>query len=447
MHMRIRILLPSLFVVLLGPSIPSAVDSQSVIEKAPAPAWPQWRGPRRDGHSSDTRVPLHWGPTQNLKWQIDLPGAGNSSPVAWGKRIFLTAATKGGSERLVLCVDRHSGKILWQKVAAKNPPEEPLHAWNTHASSTCATDGERVYAFFGTPGLFCYDIEGNLLWSKDFGPLVAGTGWGGGAASPMLHEDLVVVNGDHGTYRGQKDDKGVDYGPSWLWALNKRTGAVVWKTPRNQGMGWCTPIIWDSGGRQELVLNGQLGVWSYDPRTGKELWHVEGRADGEGFGEVTPVWGHGLLFVFTGKPGPAWAIRPGGAGDVSKTHVVWQKKHLDRDVSSPLLMGDYLYTLSRIGVATCMEAKSGKEIWRERLGGEPCASMISLRGKIVFLSDDGAASVVEPGSTFKLLAVNKLGDGDLFRASPAVVDGQLLIRSDRRLYCIEEDASKKRDNR
>jgi outer membrane protein assembly factor BamB len=426
-HTFLRVLMPSCLGLLALASAAAAQPSEN--------NWPQWRGPRQDGHSNDARVPLRWSATENLKWRIDLPGLGHSSPIVWGERIFLTSATK--SERLVLCIDRTSGKVLWQRTAAKDPPAEPLHAWNTHASATCATDGERVYAFFGTPGLFCYDVQGNVLWSKEFGPLIAGSGWGGGAASPMLVGDLVILNGDHGTFRGQKDDKGIDYGPSWLWALNKRTGELVWKTERNQGMGWCTPVLWSEGGRQELILNGQLGVWSYDPLTGKELWHVEGRGDGEGFGEVTPVWGHGILFVFTGKPGPAWAIKPGGAGDVSKSHVVWRKMHVDRDVSSPVLVGDYLYTQSRVGVATCLEAATGKERWRERLGGEPCASQMCIRGKIVFLSDDGTASVIEPGPTFKLLETNKLGDGDVFRASPAIADGQLLIRSDRRLYCIE----------
>jgi outer membrane protein assembly factor BamB len=408
------------------------------------PAWPQWRGPHQDGHSRDPRAPLRWGPDDNLKWQTDLPGFGNSSPVVWGERVFLTSATGTGTERWVLCIDRTSGKILWQQTAAKGLPAEPVHAWNTHASATCATDGERVYAFFGTLGLFCYDFKGKLLWKKDIGPLVASTGWGAGAASPVLFGDLVVVNGDHGALRGQRDENGKDYGDSWLWALNKRTGELVWKTKRNQGMGWGTPVIWAGGGRQELVLNGQLGVWSYDPRTGKELWHVVGRRPGEGFGEVTPVWGHGLLLVFTGKPGPAWAIRPGGRGDVSKTHVAWRIKRKERDVSSPVLIGDYLYTVSRTGIATCLEARTGKEVWRERLGGEPCASLLCLRGKALILSDDGTTYVLEPGPTFKLLRENKLGDGDAFRASPAVAGGQLLIRSDRRLYCVESGAKRER---
>lgn len=445
MWTRARLVL--LLAVALGLLVEARADDPQRGEnaKAEVPTWPQWRGPRQDGHSGDPRAPLWWGPGENLKWQIDLPGVGNSSPVVWGERVFLTAATKTGTERWVVCIDRTSGKILWQQTAAKGLPAEPVHAWNTHASATCATDGERVYAFFGTPGLFCYDFKGNLLWKKDFGPLVSSTGWGAGAASPILFEGLVFVNGDHGSYRGQADDSGKDYGPSWLWALNKRTGEVVWKTERNQGMGWCTPILWTNDARQELVLNGQLGVWSYDPRTGKELWHVAGRQPEEGFGEVTPVWGHGLLVVFTGKPGPVWAIRPGGHGDIGKSHVAWHTMRKDRDVSSPLLLGDYLYGVSRTGFASCLHAKTGQQLWRERLRGEPCASLIGLRGKVLFLSSDGTTFVVEPGPDFKLLYTNKLGDGDEFRASPAVADGQLLIRSDRRLYAVEDKTPRERE--
>lgn len=434
-----RLLLP--FIVLAGVIglIANHANANPGSEGAKDPGWPSWRGPTHDGHATDQTVPLEWSRTKNLKWQVDMPGAGNSSPVVWGNRVFLTAATKDGTERWIVCIDRTSGKILWQRTVAKGLPTEPVHAWNTHASATCATDGERVYAFFGTPGLFCYDLDGKLLWSRDFGLLGSSTAWGAGAGSPVLFEDLVFVNGDQGALRGQTDEKGVDYGPSWLWALDKRSGKVVWKTLRNQGMGWCTPVIWSGAGRPELVLNGQLGVWSYDPRTGKELWHVHGRKDGEGFGEVTPIWGHDLLFTFTGKPGPAWAIRPGGKGDVSKTHVAWQIQRKDRDVSSPILVGDHIYTVSRIGVATCLEAKTGNEVWRERLGGQPCASLLCVRGKVMILNEEGTAFIIEPGPHFKLLHENRLGQREEFRASPAVVDGQLLIRSTQRLYCIAND--------
>ena len=417
----------------------------AVLAHAVAPAnpnWPHWRGPRFDGHADGARIPFEWGADKNLAWQTDLPGLGHSSPIVWGDRVFLTSATETGTERYVICVDRRNGKIIWQHTAVAGLAAEPTHAWNTHASATCATDGKCVYAYFGTPGLFCYDLDGRLLWKKKFGSIVASTDWGGGAASPLLFENFVFINGDHGSYRGQKDETGKDYGSSWLWALEKRTGEIRWKTERNQGMGWCTPVIWNSGSRQELVLNGQIGVWSYDPHSGKEFWHVVRRAVDEGFGEVTPIWGHGLLYVFTGKPGPAWAIRAGGEGDVSDTHVAWRIKRKERDVSSPVLVGDHLYTVSRTGIATCVNAKTGEEVWKDRLGGEPSASLVAADDKLLIVSHDGTTYVLAAAPAFKLLHTNKLGDGDQFRASPAVVPGQLLIRSDRRLYCIAESSTR-----
>jgi outer membrane protein assembly factor BamB len=377
--------------------------------------------------------------TENLKWQTDLPGFGNSSPVVWGDRIFLTAATRTGSERYVLCFDRHTGKLLWQQTAAHNVPPEQIHAWNTHASATCVTDGERVYAFFGTPGVFCYDVSGKLVWKREIGKLGCSTGWGVGASSPILYGDLLIVNGDHGGEGGQTDEKRrTNYGPSYLWAFDKRTGAVVWKTERNQGMGWSTPVVLDvPGGGHELVLNSPHGVYAYDPRTGRELWRARGRAAQELFGEITPVWDEERIYAFTGRPGPVTAIRRGGRGDVTKTHIVWQTRRGERDVSSPLLVDGLLYQVDRNGVLSCYDAKTGEKVYVHRVGGRPCASLVYLRGTILLLSDDGTTHVFAPGRTFKSLHTNRLGVGDEFRASPAVVDGQILIRSDRRLYCVE----------
>jgi outer membrane protein assembly factor BamB len=375
--------------------------------------------------------------TDNLKWQTDLPGFGNSSPIVWHDRVFLTSATRDGRERCVLCIDRDSGKMLWQQTAAKDPAPDQIHEWNTYASASCATDGERVYAFFGTPGLFCYDYEGKLVWKRDFGKLGCSTGWGVGASSPILFEDLVIVNGDHGAEGSQVDTQGVNYGPSWLWAMNKYTGEVVWKTPRNQGMSWGTPLILNVQGRTELVLNSPHGVYGYDPHTGRELWRVGGRGPRELFGEITPAWGNGLLFAFTGRGGtPAYAVRLGGNGDVTATHIVWTTRRGNRDVSSPIVVGDYLYGVDRDGLMICYDARTGKIAWQQRLGGKVCASFVYVRGKLVIVNDEGAALVFDPGPQFKPVHTNRLGDGDAFRASPAIVDGQMLIRSDRRLYCV-----------
>jgi outer membrane protein assembly factor BamB len=410
----------------------------------PSAYWPMWRGPEQNGYASDTRAPLEWSEKKNLRWKIDLPGFGNSSPIVWGERVFLTSATKDGTERWVLCVDRREGKILWKDTAYKGPREGKIHEWNTHASASCVTDGERIYAFFGTPGIFCYDFEGKQLWKRDFGKMDTSTEWGVGAASPALFENLVIINGDHGAegsqhgvVRGSKAEK--DFGPSYLWALDKKTGAVVWKIERNQGMGWSTPLVLDSpSGRKELVINSPHGVWAYDPKTGKELWRFTGRQNQELFGEIMPVWGNGLLYAFTGRPGPIFAIKLGGSGDISKSHAAWQARQTGRDVTSPVLVGDYLYEVTRDAIMACFDAKTGKKVGTQRLSGRPCASFVYVRGKLLLVSDDGTTFVIEPGPEMKIVHKNKLGDGDEFRASPAVVDGQILIRSDRRLYCVGE---------
>jgi len=408
--------------------------------------WPRWRGPDQNGHSADTRVPLEWSMTKNLRWQLSLPGYGNSSPIVWGDRIFLTSATKDGAERYVLCVERHQGQILWQRTAAKNAAEGKIHEWNTHAASTPFTDGERVYAFFGNPGLFCYDFEGNLLWQRQFGKFGCSTGWGIGAASPILFEDLVIVNGDHGA-QGSQEEKGKAYGPSWLWAMNKKTGEVVWKAERNQGMSWGTPaVLTTPKGRTELVLNSPHGVWSYDPRTGKELWHTNGRGDQELFGEISPVWRDGAIYAFTGRPGPMYAIRMDGEGDITKTHLIWNHACGNRVVCSPLLVGNYLLEVDRNGVLACYDAATGKAVWQHRFGEKCCASLIGVRGKVIALGDEGTAYVFEPGSQFKLLHTNKLTDDSAFRASPAIVDGQMLIRADHRLFCIAESSAVGKSN-
>lgn len=420
-----------LLALLLGPSLGIAADSS-------AANWPCWRGPAQDGHSSDTRVPLKWSASENLKWQVDLPGFGNSSPIVWGDRIFLTSATKDGNERWVLCLDRKHGKMLWQKSVGKGFPPEKTHNWNTHASATCVTDGERVYAFFGNPGVYCFDLDGKQLWQQSIGKLGCATGWGISGASPVLCDDLLIINGDHGGLGSQKDERGSDFGPSYLWAFNKQTGEIVWKTPRNQGMGWSTPLVLDVKGRREIIINSPHGVWSYEPKTGKELWHATGRGKEELFGEIAPVWDREQLYAFTGRPGPAMAIRLGGNGDVSDSHVTWKIRRGDRDVSSPILVDGIIYQIDRKGVLVCFDAKTGERVWSQRLGGEPCASFLYVRGKVMILDDTGKATLFEPGRQFKLVQTNKLGDSDVFRASPAIVDGQLLIRSDRRLYCVAE---------
>jgi outer membrane protein assembly factor BamB len=407
--------------------------------------WPQWRGPSGQGYCDDTRVPLTWGAAENLLWKAPLPGKGNSTPVIWGERLFLTASSADGRERLVLCLSTRDGRILWQKVASRDVPPGRTHAWNGFASASCATDGERVYAFFGTPGLFCYDTDGKLLWKRQFGTFTSEMGWGT-AASPFLYEDLLIQNCDNDGPRAlPAGHKAEEAAPMTLVALDKRTGEVRWTTPRNQGRGFSTPrLIATAGGRIDLVLNGPLGLWGYDPRTGKEQWHCSRTAPGEQarFGEPMPVSDSGLLFASSGRPGPCQALRLPGDGDVTRSHLAWQgsrKGH--RDVSSPILWDGRLYAADSQGRLSCYDWKTGAEVYTTRLGpNKSLASPIAVRGKLLYVMDDGVTVVLEPGPEFKVLRRNRLGDGQAldFGASPAVADGRLFLRSQSHLYCVGE---------
>lgn len=406
-------------------------------ERDPAGAWPQWRGPSGQGHTDDPRVPLRWGEKENVLWKTRLPGGGNSTPIVWGERIFLTAASPGGAERYVLCLSARDGKLLWQQTAASGVAPERTHAWNGHASPSCVSDGKHVWAFFGTPGLFCYDLDGRLVWKHAFGTFVSQAGWGT-AASPVLYDDLVIQNCDN--------DGGPGAAPAALVALEKTTGQVRWSTPRNQGRGFSTPrLMRVADGRLDLVLNGPLGVWGYDPASGKERWSCRRSDPNEKakFGEPVPVKDGGRLFVTSGRPGPYQILKLPGSGDVTDTHVLHagaRRKH--RDVSSALAWQGKVYAADSKGLLSCYDLASGKEHYTTLIGNRGNRSLGSpllLRGKLLWVLDDGAAVLVEPGPTFKVVGRNKLDGGSLdFGASPAVADGRLYLRSQAYLYCIGE---------
>jgi outer membrane protein assembly factor BamB len=412
---------------------------------APAPAfavWAQWRGPSGQGYTDDQRVPLSWSDSRSLLWKTALPGRGNSSPIVWGDRVFLTAASSDGRERYVLCLHSKDGKILWNQVASRGIEPGRTHAWNGYASASCATDGTHVYAFFGTPGLFCYDLEGKLAWKHEFGIFTADTGWGT-AASPFLFEDLVIQNCDNdGPAALPRGYAAKDAAPMALVALDKHTGKVRWQTERNQGKGWSSPLLLPlPDGRIDLVLNGPYGVWAYDPRTGKERWHCERQKGNDQalFGEPQPVFNQDLLFAASGRPGPLQAIRLNGEGVTPQ--VVWEvnRPHGSRDVASPMLWGSYLYLADRTGALSGYDVKTGRLLFKERVGSHPiCASPVAVRGKLLFLVEDGETLVMEPGPSLKIVDRNRLNDGTEFRASPAIVDGRLFLRSQSHFYCIGE---------
>jgi outer membrane protein assembly factor BamB len=425
-----RLVLPVLLTVAAG-----------IFAHAPDPSkeslahWPQWRGPSGQGYANDDRVPLTWGETENVLWKTELPGKGNSSPIVWGDRVFLTSAGERGAVRTVMCVRTTDGKLLWERVAAKDVPTEKTHEWNGHASPSCVTDGKHVWAFFGTPGLFCYDLDGNLIWKKTFGIFHSAAGWGT-AASPFLYEDTVILNCDN--------DGGRYAAPSALVALEKATGKVRWSTPRVGGRGFSTPRLMKvANGRTDLVLNGPVGVWGYDPATGKERWRCDrdDPNDRMRFGEPMPVDDGSRMFIASGRDGPYQILKLPGDGNVTSTHILHagvRKGH--RDVSSPIVWQGHVYAVDNKGVLSCYDFETGKEIYSGLIGNRRNRSLgspIALQGKLLWPLDDGTTVVVQPGPKLRVVGRNKLPGEDLdFGASPAVANGRLFLRSQSWLWCI-----------
>jgi outer membrane protein assembly factor BamB len=382
--------------------------------------WPRWRGPSGQGVVEETGYPETWSDTDNVVWKVEVPGRGNSSPIIWDDRIFLTTAYDNGVRRSVLCFRRSDGKLRWEVFAPDANPESP-HPKNGYASATPTTDGERIYAYFGNHGLMAVNFDGKLAWHHPFDEMEP---FHGTAGSPLLYKDSVIIYQDH------------QGGSSFVAAFDKRTGKVLWSTRRSERVGWGTPIAIRAGERDELIVSSQKRVQAYDPASGDELWSCGGNL----FEVIpTPVVGHGLVFCSSGRAGPTLAIRPGGSGDVTKTHVAWKSPKGSPFVPSPLLYGDYLYMVNdMVSVATCYEAKTGRLMWQGRLGKSHregfSASPIGVQGKVFFTNDEGETFVLKAGPEFELLHVNRLNARTL--ASPALVDGRWYFRTSRHLYSI-----------
>jgi outer membrane protein assembly factor BamB len=387
--------------------------------------WPRWRGSQQDGHTSEVDVPVKWS-DDDVAWKTPLPGIGQSSPIIWQDRIFLTAALDKGKERIVFCVDRKTGQILWQKSAWKGQPE-PSHIMNGWASASCATDGEVVLAFFGRGGgLHAYSLDGQPLWSRDLG--LFESDWGT-AACPVIVDNMVIQNCDSDVN-------------SYLIALDKQTGKEIWQTRRRDHRGWSTPIVIDSGKRRELVLNGHEGVQAYDPKSGRELWFCKS-FNGRGEPTVTPAGG--LLCVVNGLKGDFYSIRPGGDGDVTSTHMAWHTPRKgNRDCPSPIVMGQYVMVCDMAGIATCYDVKDGHIYWTERLNGKFSGSPIAAGGLVYIMNEAGTVIVIKLGPKLEIVGENPLtaGKDEIFRATPTPCLGQFFIRSTNVLYCVGKNGSK-----
>lgn len=398
--------------------------------------WPNFRGPGGSAPSSEKHLPVTWSDDENLAWKTDLPGAGSSSPIVSGDRVFVTCYSgygvsrerPGQSQDLVrhlVCLGLRDGAILWQRPVEAVQPEDAyqgMMAEHGYASHTPATDGERVYCFFGKSGVHAFDFEGNELWHASVGTGSAILGFGSGA-SLALYGHLVIVNAN-----AESES---------LVALDRRTGEQVWKTESKGYRGsWSTPVIVPTSGKPELVVNMPGEVWGLDPDDGGLYWYSTAQRTG---GTTTIAAQDGVVYSVGGGPGGSMvvAVRTGGSGDVTDSHLLW-KKSVGSYVPSPVVADGLLYWISDQGIAFCLRADSGEQVYRERLGGGNLyASLVAADGKLYAVTRRNGTVVLRAGPKFDKLAHNRFeSDTSDFNATPAVADGRLLLRSNRRLYCV-----------
>lgn len=432
-------------------------------------AWPQFRGPRGAGVAASAALPTEWGPDRNVLWKVQIPGVGWSQPIVWGDRIFLTTAVsdeqakpspdnhgpgfsgladltfRGGAAGaaveltppeaahrwLVLCLDANTGEILWQRTAREGRPTMHIHPNNTYASETPTTDGERVIAYFGMTGAYCFDLDGKPLWNKDLGVYPTQFGWGTGS-SPVLWEDLVFIQCDN-------DEA------SFLIALDKRTGDELWRVPReDEKSNWSTPYVWKNQLRTELVTAGGGKMRAYDPQSGELLWEMKG----QGRASITPIGDDDLLYVdsadrLMGIRSRIHAIRPGARGDLSLSRkettsefVAWSVNLSASHLASPALWNGRLYVFEQSAIVHSYDAKTGEEFERQRLPGVKgfVASPVVAGGKFYCLDQTGATLILEPGEKVNVVATNKLEE--MSWSTPAVAGNRLLLRGVDHLYCV-----------
>ncbi len=422
------------------------------ITQISAQNWPQWRGPDGRGISQETDLPLTWSPEKNVLWKASVPGTGHSSPVIWGDQIFLTSAIQGkelpeptaaihyvqgqvfkhpdwaGSNFewafKVFALEKSSGKISWERTAYAGPVYDHIHRRNTYASGTPVTDGEFLYAYFGAEGLYCYDLEGKLIWKKSFDGI--GTVGMGNGTSPVLFEDqiLLVIDQEMG---------GTD---SFLLSLDRKTGEEQWRVARKARVTWSTPILVEQNGQPILVVAAAEANIAYDPRTGREIWKTEGLVS---HAIPSPVTDHEVVFLSAGSgPKHTMAVRLGGSGDLTGSdHIVWKYQKGSAYVPSSIYYQGHLYLVSDKGIITCLDGKTGEVIYeggRMPVAAEVKASPVAFADKILITNEDGATFVIKAGPEFEVLSSNSVGEP--VWASPAISDGTIFIRGREHLFAI-----------
>ena len=420
--------------------------------------WPQFRGPAARGVLDDMNVPLTWDAATgtNIKFKVRIPGLAHSSPIVWGERVYLTSAVSNNPDPYLrtglygespdhpeeiihyfrlFCLDKRTGKLIWEKTAHSGIPKVKRHIKSSHANPTPATDGKHVIAFFGSEGLYCYNPEGELLWKQDLGYLDSGAldaaeiQWAFGS-SPIIYEKLVVVQCDVNNQ-------------SFVAAFDLETGKEVWRTLRDEVPTWGTPTVHKSGKRTQVIVNGYRHLGGYDLTTGAELWRMRGGGD---IPVPTPYVAHELIFITNAHgPGmPIFAIRTNAQGDISlqgdqtsNQYIAWSRPKRGSYMPTTIVYGDHLYVGNDRGILTCYQAQTGEQHFRVRLAGGQAAysaSPVASDGKIYFTGEDGDIHVIKAGTEYKLLASNSMGEPCL--ATPALSDGMIFVRTSKHLFGI-----------
>jgi outer membrane protein assembly factor BamB len=413
--------------------------------------WPQWRGPAGTGVTSAPNLPTEWSRDKNVKWKTPVPGRGHSSPIVWGKFIFVTTAIEGepipnakgpmrvedygptgvhpdgvGADRRqtlkVLAYDANNGKLLWEKTAFDGQVYDYRHRKSSYASPTPATDGKVVVAYFGPEGVYAYDYKGKQLWKADVGKL--GGASVGTSSSPLIYKNLVIVQCDADLVK-----------TSFIVAFDLKTGKQVWRADRDENVGWSSPLLTNAGTRTELITSGAKAIVSYDPATGKELWRSKGL---ESNAVPTPVVGGGMAFIVSGYPTKiTYALKLGGNGAIKESDIAWKYSKGSAYVPSPIAYGDYLYLLTDRGIITALDAKTGAVAYeggRLPIPATFTASPVAYDGKLFLTSEDGDTFVIKAGPKHEVTGTNSL-DEPVY-ASPAVAGGRIYIRGERNLYAI-----------
>ncbi|RLS52028.1 MAG: serine/threonine protein kinase [Planctomycetota bacterium] len=400
--------------------------------------WPAWRGPLANGECRETAVPLEWSPEKNVQWKVPLPEPGNSTPIIWGERIFVTQATDKGTKRSLICFHRSDGRQLWQKTI-EYTPAEPTHATNPFCAASPVTDGERVVVSYGSAGIACYDLDGNLQWHRDLGP--SHHIWGT-AASPVIAGDLVFLN----------------FGPgerTALYALRLKDGADAWKVEESGGKlgdkgasewigSWSTPIIRQIGGQPQLILSWPGAIKAYDPSTGRHLWSCQGLFKDDSQDKLVytnPLATDQVIVAMCGFTGAWMGMRtptetiPTGA-DLTESHRLWRHPRAPQRIGSGVIVGEHIYMVNEPGTAQCIEWKTGKILWTERVTGNTWASLVKVGDRLYTTSLEGETVVFSAQPKFEVLARSTIPERTL--ASLAISEGEVLIRTYQHLWSIRE---------